>query len=70
MKTSMRTKETSTKSLFHKKATYTLPPDVIEAIDVQWRFHKTLSATLADSKSEYIADLVRRDSAKAKSKVK
>ena len=45
----------------HKKATYTLPPDVIDAIDTQWRFHKTLSATLADSKSEYIADLVRRD---------
>ena len=27
------------KTGFHKKATYTLPPDVIEAIDVQWRFH-------------------------------
>jgi hypothetical protein len=48
----------------HKKATYTLPPDVIDAIDTQWRFHKTLSSTLADSKSEYIADLVRRDTVK------
>jgi len=57
------------KSRLHKKATYTLPPDVLEAIDDHWRFHKTLSATLADSKSEYIADLVRRDEAK-KSKAK
>jgi hypothetical protein len=48
----------------HKKATYTLPPDVIEAIDERWRFHKTLEASLADSKSEYIADLVRRDASK------
>jgi hypothetical protein len=48
----------------HKKATYTPPPDVIEAIDERWRFHETLEASLADSKSEYIADLVRRDSAR------
>ena len=57
----------------HKKATYTLPPDVLEAIDEQWRFHKTLGSTLADSKSEYVADLVRRDAAKkpaAKSSVR
>jgi hypothetical protein len=52
------------KSGLHKKATYTLPPDVINAIDEQWRFHKTLESSLADSKSEYIADLVRRDNAK------
>lgn len=52
------------KSGAHKKATYTLPPDVIEAIDERWRFHRTLSATLADSKSEYVADLVRRDASK------
>ena len=51
----------------HKKATYTLPPDVIKAIDVRWRFHMTLAATLADSKSEYVADLVRRDAAKKSS---
>jgi hypothetical protein len=50
------------KSGLHKKATYTLPPEVLEMIDERWRFHKTLSSTLADSKSEYIADLVRRDS--------
>jgi hypothetical protein len=49
------------KTGLHKKATYTLPPDVLDAIDAQWRFHKTLNARLADSKSEYIADLVRRD---------
>ena len=54
----------STKPGAHKKATYTLPPDVIEAIDVRWRFHMTLAATLADSKSEYVADLVRRDASK------
>jgi hypothetical protein len=52
------------KTGLHKKATYTLPPDVLDAIDAQWRFHKTLGATLADSKSEYIADLVRRDRSK------
>jgi hypothetical protein len=48
----------------HKKVTYTLAPEVVEAVDKQWRFHKTLNATLADSKSEYIADLIRRDTAK------
>jgi len=54
----------------HKKATYTLPPDVIEAIDVQWRFHQTLTASLADSKREYIADLVRRDAVKKSHKTR
>ena len=54
----------------HKKATYTLPPDVINAIDVEWRFHKTLALTLADSKSEYVADLVRRNSLKKDSKAR
>ena len=48
----------------HKKATYTLPPDVLSAIDEHWRFHQTLGSRLADSKSEYVADLVRRDAAK------
>ena len=48
----------------HKKATYTLPLDVIQAVDKHWRFHTTLASTLADSKSEYVADLVRRDAAK------
>ena len=52
------------KSALHKKVTYTLPPDIVEAVDEQWRFHKTLNSTLADSKSEYIADLVRRDKVK------
>jgi hypothetical protein len=45
----------------HKKATYTLPPDVLRAVDEHWRFHETIDAGLADSKSEYVADLVRRD---------
>ena len=57
----------SAKAGAHKKATYTLPPDVIEAIDVRWRFHMTLGATLADSKSEYVADLVRRDAKRERS---
>jgi hypothetical protein len=48
----------------HKKATYTLPPDVLHAVDENWRFHETLNAGLADSKSEYVADLIRRDTAK------
>ena len=65
-----RSVNSSEKTGFHKKATYTLPPDVIDAIDTQWRFHKTLSSSLADSKSEYIADLVRRDSAKVKATIK
>ncbi len=50
----------------HKKATYTLPPDVIRAVDENWRFHETLDAGLADSRSEYVADLIRRDTAKKK----
>ncbi len=50
----------------HKKATYTLPPDVIRAVDENWRFHETLDAGLADSKSQYVADLIRRDTAKKK----
>jgi hypothetical protein len=45
----------------HKKATYTLPPDALLAVDENWRFHKTLDAGLANSKSEYVADLIRRD---------
>ena len=45
----------------HKKATYTLPPDVLDAVDEHRRFHETLEASLADSKSEYAADLIRRD---------
>jgi len=52
----------------HKKATYTLPPDVIAAVDEHWRFHDTLDAGLADSKSEYVADLIRRDAAQKTSK--
>lgn len=54
----------------HKKATYTLPPDVLAAIDANWRFHETLGSSLADSKSEYIADLIRRDSVKKRSHAK
>lgn len=45
----------------HKKATYTLPPDALNAVDQNWRFHKTLNASLANSKSEYVADLILRD---------
>lgn len=45
----------------HKKATYTLPPDALRAVDENWRFHETLDERLADSKSEYVADLIRRD---------
>ncbi len=48
----------------HKKATYTQPPDALNAVDENWRFHETLDAGLADSKSEYVADLIRRDAAK------
>jgi hypothetical protein len=48
----------------HKKATYTLPPDALSAVDHNWRFHETLEASLANSKSEYVADLIRRDTAK------
>ena len=64
MWSAMAPKHVEKRNLLHKKATYTLPPDVIEAIDVRWRFHMTLGATLADSKSEYVADLVRRDAKK------
>jgi hypothetical protein len=52
----------------HKKATYTLPPDALRAVDEHWRFHETLDAGLADSKSEYVADLIRRDAAQKMSK--
>jgi hypothetical protein len=48
----------------HKKATFTLPPDAIRAVDQNWRFHETLDAGLSDSKSQYVADLIRRDAAK------
>ena len=70
MKTGAGIASASAKSGAHKKATYTLPPDVIEAIDLRWRFHMTLAATLADSKSEYVADLVRRDASKKAPKSK
>jgi hypothetical protein len=52
----------------HKKVTYTLPPEALRAVDYNWRFHETLDAGLADSKSEYIADLIRRDSVQKTSK--
>ena len=48
----------------HKKATYTLPPNALSAVDQNWRFHETLDASLANSKSEYVADLILRDAAK------
>uniref|UniRef100_E6Q0T0 Uncharacterized protein n=1 Tax=mine drainage metagenome TaxID=410659 RepID=E6Q0T0_9ZZZZ len=48
----------------HKKATYTLPPDALRAVEENWRFHETLDSRLADSKSEYVADLIRRDGAR------
>ena len=48
----------------HKKATYTLPPGALSAVDHNWRFHETLEASLANSKSEYVADLILRDAAK------
>lgn len=54
----------------HKKATYTLPPDALRAVDEHWRFHETLTAGLADSKSEYVADLIRRDAAQKMGKIK
>jgi hypothetical protein len=50
----------------HKKATYTLPPDALSAVDHNWRFHETLDAGLANSKSEYVADLILRDAARKK----
>jgi hypothetical protein len=53
----------------HKKATYTLPPDALRDVHYNWRFHETLDAGLANSKSEYIADLIRRDSAEKTSKI-
>lgn len=56
-----RVPETSAR---HKKATYTLPTDALDAVDQNWRFHQTLDAKLADSKSEYVADLIRRDAAR------
>lgn len=52
----------------HKKATYTLPPDALRAVGAHWRFHETLDAGLADSKSEYVADLIRRDAAQKMNK--
>ena len=64
MKPSAAAEKAANRRGHHKKVTYTLPPDIVEAVDEQWRFHKTLDATLADSKSEYIADLVRRDKVK------
>ncbi len=48
----------------HKKATYTLPPDALHDVDENWRFHKKLDERFADSKSDYISDLIRRDSVK------
>lgn len=53
----------------HKKVTFTLPPDAIRAVDENWRFHETLDAGLADSKSQYVADLIRRDAAAKLGKV-
>jgi len=41
-----------------------LPPDALSAVDHNWRFHETLEASLANSKSEYVADLILRDAAK------
>lgn len=62
--THRKTSTVDATSGLHKKATYTLPPDALSAIDEHWRFHETLESRLADSKSEYIADLIRRDAAK------
>lgn len=68
--TKVKTPKSTPISGQHKKATYTFPPDVLTAIDEHWRFHETLNSHLADSKSEYIADLIRRDSSKKRSGIK
>ena len=69
MKSSKQAKIALTETaVTHKKATYTLPPDALRAVDEHWRFHETLDAGLADSKSEYVADLIRRDAVQKTSK--
>lgn len=45
----------------HKRCDIHTPPDALRVVDKIWRFHETLDAGLADSKSEYVADLIRRD---------
>ena len=44
--------------------TYSLPVEVVVAIEHLWAFHRTLDGRLAASRSEYLADLVRRDVAR------
>ena len=45
----------------HIRSTFTLPPDVVKALDTVWRAHVNGDGTLCRNKSNYIADLIRRD---------
>jgi hypothetical protein len=55
----MRSRATATTA--HIRATFTLPPDVVAALETVWRSHINDDGTLSRSKSNYISDLVRRD---------
>jgi len=48
------------------RVTFTVPPDVAELLGIAWRQHKNLDGSLCQNKSNYIADLVRRDARKRK----
>ena len=45
----------------YPRLTFTVPPEVAEALDLAWRHHENLDGSLCQNKSNYVADLVRRD---------
>jgi len=50
------------------RVTFTVPPDVAELLGVAWRNHRNLDGSLCQNKSNYIADLVRRDAHRSKTR--
>jgi hypothetical protein len=57
----MKTTKTGSKTPRHERATFTLPPDVIDHLEQNWRQHKNMDGSLCANKSNYIADLIRRN---------
>lgn len=44
-----------------QRVTFTVPPEIAQMLDTAWRLHENLDGSLCRNKSNYIADLIARD---------
>ncbi|MGB8265986.1 MAG: hypothetical protein WCE44_06670 [Candidatus Velthaea sp.] len=49
----------------YPRVTFTVPPEVAEALNSAWRHHKNIDGSFSQNKSNYIADLILRDAAQS-----